>query len=341
MEEKLIGVAQYIYSRVEKRALPLEASKALTNSYYRRTTRDISDSMLLRVKDYLNFWIEDSSLVQIYKRFFNYLLKKEERTLGDCFSPFVLVNCSESFEDLILKNKTIKKDAFNFLKGFFGTLRLDNLLILSDREELFRELLRVLPSLGRHRFFIATHIAYMVNPNYYAPITPSVGKFLEVSDIGSYMRFMDYIIAKRIKPIEAFATLYLLSEGSPSKRYTAELLLGIDREKELLIKASEMWNRGNFYEAHEVLEEVWHLQRDTQARECYQGIIRLALVLHYVYEGDREKALRILRKALPQLTNCKCKLSINLHELALFAGELVDKLKSKEKDIPKISFKVV
>jgi len=285
--------------------------------------------MLQRTKSTLPFWIEDSSLVQIYKRYMNYLLKKDELTLGECFSPFVLVSCYGSFGDIILESKESRKTAFSFLKDFFRTLRVEEILSISDRRGFFESLLGIVELRKPHNFFVATHLAYMVNPNFYVPITPAVGRSFQIQDINSYLRFGDYIRERRIKPIEAFATLHLLYEDTPSKRSVAEAILGVSRERELLLRACELWNEGEFYEAHELLEDVWCLQDKEEVKECYQGVIRLALVLHYLKVGEREKAVRVLRKAVSQLEGCKG-VPLNVRELSLFARDLLDKLNREE-----------
>ncbi|WP_457600264.1 DUF309 domain-containing protein [Hydrogenivirga sp.] len=329
MEKELVGVALYFYTRTEKRGLPLEASKALVNSLHGRTPPDVALSLLRKTKEFVSFWIEDDSLSQIYKRYFNYLLKKESLLLGECFAPFVLVNCYESFQDVLL-TEARRKEAFGFLKSFFGKLVIEELLKVPDREEFFESLVQKVDLKAPHNFYVATHVAYLANPNYYAPITPAAGRSIDIHSPGSYMRFMDYIRGERIKPLEAYATLHLLYEDVPSKKRGLEALLGIDRERELLIEASELWNSGRFYEAHEILEEVWKLQQSEEAKDCYQGIIRFALVLHYLTTGESGRAMRVLRKALPQMEGCDVKVRVNVKELSLSALDIMNKLKSKE-----------
>lgn len=326
MEKELIASAFYFYTRIEKRGLPLETSKALINFYYGKTSRDTSNSMLERAKSYLSFWIENDSLVQIYKRYFNSLLKKEDLTLGECFAPFVLINCQESFDRLIFNRR--RKQASVFLENFFGNLDIEDLFSLEDREEFFKKLYRRVPLPTPHRLYISTHIAFLVSPNDFPPLTPSTGSYVDIRSLESYLRFRRYIRERKHRPIEVYALLHTLLESVPSKRKGIENVLGLDREHELLLKASELWNKGRFYEVHEVLEEVWKGLSDRGDRECLQGIIRLAIALHHVTEGERKRAINVLRKALPQMKGCGRGNKLNVSELRKFGEALLHSLQN-------------
>lgn len=78
------------------------------------------------------------------------------------------------------------------------------------------------------------------------------------------------------------------------------------KERELLGQAVALWNEGRFYDAHEVLEDIWRLfpKEDRFSRNCYQGIIRLAIAYNHYICGRRESALRVLRMVREQLGSC-------------------------------------
>ena len=77
-------------------------------------------------------------------------------------------------------------------------------------------------------------------------------------------------------------------------------------EEELLLSVKELWDEGRFYEAHELLEDIWRLfpKEDKLSRNCYQGIIRLAIALYHYNSGKKDSALRVLYKVKPQLEAC-------------------------------------
>ncbi len=330
MEEKLLSVAQHFYVYVEKRSLPLEASKALVNCYFGKCPRNLALSLLSRTKKHLSLWIEDSSQVQIYKRFLGHLSKKENLTLAECFSPFVLVGAWESFYEVFMSERSKRREAFQRLKSFFEELPIDDLLEEGKPEVLFYNLLRRLKLPENHSFYVATHMAFMINPHAFIPLSKSTGEAISVEEPESYFRLIESTREKRIKPIEVCALLHLLYERAPSKKLGAEQVLGIDRELELLKKTERLWNEEKFYEAHEILEEVWELVKDAEKRECYQGVIRLAIALHHLKSGEPKRAENVLKKALPQMRNCKVRVPLNIRDLCAHAEEILGTLKKGE-----------
>lgn len=80
----------------------------------------------------------------------------------------------------------------------------------------------------------------------------------------------------------------------------------MQEERELLRRARELWEEGKFYEAHEVLEDIWRLfpKEDRLSRQCYQGLIRLAIAINHYQQGRRESSLRVLNMCRDQLSSC-------------------------------------
>jgi predicted metal-dependent hydrolase len=78
------------------------------------------------------------------------------------------------------------------------------------------------------------------------------------------------------------------------------------KERELLSQAVALWDEGRFYDAHEVLEDIWRLfpKEDRFSRNCYQGIIRLAIAYNHYICSRRDSALRVLRMVQQQLSPC-------------------------------------
>ena len=341
MEEKILGSAQYFYIHIEKRSLPLEASKALVNSCRGKGSHKLALSMLERTKKHLSLWLSDSSQVQIYKRYFGHLAKKDELTLGECFSPFVLVNAWESFYDILIADREKRKGSFGWIREFFESLEIESLLDDSDPKGVFEKILNVIDLPSNHSFYVATHIAYMINPHAFMPLTKSTGEAIGVREPGAYFRLVENAVKKGIKPIEAYAFLHLLYEDVPSKGIGVDHILGIDRELELLKVAERLWNAGEFYEAHEVLEEVWECVKDKEKRECYQGVIRFAIALHHYRSGENKKAENVLKKAVPQMERCGVSLPINIRELSLQSKDILHRLKEGKAVDPFPTLKVI
>ncbi len=77
-------------------------------------------------------------------------------------------------------------------------------------------------------------------------------------------------------------------------------------EELLLLKVQELWNKELFYQAHEVLEDIWKLfpKNDKYNRNCYQGLIRLAIAYNHYQKGNLQSSLRVLKMSYEQLLSC-------------------------------------
>ena len=64
-------------------------------------------------------------------------------------------------------------------------------------------------------------------------------------------------------------------------------------------KGVELFNRGEFFEAHEEMEEAMNLlEDDTSDWEFYLGLLRAAVANHKLGQGERSSARLHLRAAL-------------------------------------------
>ena len=52
-----------------------------------------------------------------------------------------------------------------------------------------------------------------------------------------------------------------------------------------LLKAIEEFNRGDWFQAHETLEELWVGEKG-ELRDLYQGLLQLAVALHHWRHGN-------------------------------------------------------
>ncbi len=78
-------------------------------------------------------------------------------------------------------------------------------------------------------------------------------------------------------------------------------------ERDLLREVKSLWDKGDFYSAHEVLEDIWRLfpKEDKFSRNCYQGLIRLAIAYNHYICGRRESCIRVLKMVYYQLQPCR------------------------------------
>jgi len=64
----------------------------------------------------------------------------------------------------------------------------------------------------------------------------------------------------------------------------------------------DLFNRGHFFDAHEVLEDVWRaLPRDRPLRRHLQGMVQLAVAFHHQSKGNHVGARSVLERALRNL----------------------------------------
>jgi predicted metal-dependent hydrolase len=63
----------------------------------------------------------------------------------------------------------------------------------------------------------------------------------------------------------------------------------------------ELFNRGLYYESHEVLEELWQEEADERRVRFYQGLIQYAGLLKHLAEGNARGAASVLAKTRANL----------------------------------------
>jgi predicted metal-dependent hydrolase len=64
----------------------------------------------------------------------------------------------------------------------------------------------------------------------------------------------------------------------------------------------DLFNRAHFFDAHEVLEDVWRaLPRDRPLRQHLQGLVQLAVAFHHESKGNHVGARSVLERAIRNL----------------------------------------
>lgn len=67
-----------------------------------------------------------------------------------------------------------------------------------------------------------------------------------------------------------------------------------DLPPEELLQAIDEFNRGDWFECHETLEELWVGEKG-EMRDFYQGVLQLAVALHHWRNGNFKGALSLLK----------------------------------------------
>lgn len=73
-----------------------------------------------------------------------------------------------------------------------------------------------------------------------------------------------------------------------------------DRKRQSFERGIACFNRGQFFECHEVLEEIW-LAETPEEKLFYQGLIQLAAGFHHFQNGNLTGAYTLLRQGLEKL----------------------------------------
>ncbi len=68
----------------------------------------------------------------------------------------------------------------------------------------------------------------------------------------------------------------------------------------LLLKGMEEFNKGEFYECHEYLEEAW-MQEPGRVRFLYQGILQVGVGFYHLKNGNWRGATGLLRNGTARL----------------------------------------
>ena len=106
-----------------------------------------------------------------------------------------------------------------------------------------------------------------------------------------------------------------------TERYVSEFPQGITR-------GLQLYAAGEFFEAHEVMEDVWRLEPGS-VRVLYQGLIQAAVACHHVTRGNRAGALKMAEAARPKIAAfADGRHDIDLPGLAAALGRLADELRS-------------
>ncbi|MDP9021191.1 MAG: DUF309 domain-containing protein [Actinomycetota bacterium] len=98
----------------------------------------------------------------------------------------------------------------------------------------------------------------------------------------------------------------------------------LDDLEEALAKAVELWNQERFFEAHEVLEDVWNAAPDGD-RLFWQGVIQVAVGCCHHQRGNVPGSVALLRKAAEKLAEYPDVYhGIDVEQLRVFAEGAAD-----------------
>ena len=93
-----------------------------------------------------------------------------------------------------------------------------------------------------------------------------------------------------------------------------------------MLQAIAEFNRGDWFECHETLEELW-VGTKGDLRDFYQGVLQLAVALYHWHNGNFKGALTLLLGAIGCLKRVTAVfLGVNVARLVADASELSEAL---------------
>lgn len=105
-----------------------------------------------------------------------------------------------------------------------------------------------------------------------------------------------------------------------------------DEMAERLAEGIRLFNAGEYFECHEVLEAAWFAE-PRPCRRLYQAILQLAVALYQVESGNRAGAQKMFQRCLPKLAEIPspCQ-SVDVQQLLALARTLRDQLEREGLD---------
>lgn len=73
-----------------------------------------------------------------------------------------------------------------------------------------------------------------------------------------------------------------------------------DRPSQLLLEGVALFNAGEFYRQHDVLEQLW-MEDLRPVRDLYQGILQVGVAFHHAEQGNYRGSIKMLRRGLLRL----------------------------------------
>ncbi len=74
-----------------------------------------------------------------------------------------------------------------------------------------------------------------------------------------------------------------------------------DRATPEMLHAFEQFNRGEYFDQHETLENVWRAERDESIRNFYKGILQVGVGFHHITRRNYRGAVKVLSRGVNYL----------------------------------------
>jgi uncharacterized protein len=123
------------------------------------------------------------------------------------------------------------------------------------------------------------------------------GKDVHPPDVGANLVFAPVLVVVSALGMRYYAVMHwglgprAHGKGPCMQQYQAPCEAAVPEE---LLRAVAEFNRGDWFECHETLEELW-VGGKGELREFYQGMLQLAVAQHHWRQGNFKGALILLK----------------------------------------------
>lgn len=94
---------------------------------------------------------------------------------------------------------------------------------------------------------------------------------------------------------------------------------GVEAEKRAFLSGIQLFNDGEFFEAHEAWEEAWNLATGPKAR-FYQGLIQAAVTLEHINRDNPRGVQKVWRSMLGKFAGMNDRIIMGVDVQALIDG---------------------
>jgi uncharacterized protein len=115
-----------------------------------------------------------------------------------------------------------------------------------------------------------------------------------------------------------------------------------DPAPEGLLQGIEMYNRGEYYECHEVLEDAWRAE-ENDVRFLYQGILQIGVAFHHLGNDNWRGAVGLLGGGIEKVSRYRPKcMGVDTQALVIEAQACLDRLHEiGQENVSKFDWKMI
>ncbi|MEE9212839.1 MAG: DUF309 domain-containing protein [Phycisphaeraceae bacterium] len=104
-------------------------------------------------------------------------------------------------------------------------------------------------------------------------------------------------------------------------------------EAQLFHKGIELFNDGEWFEAHEVWEDIWRMASGNKKR-FYQGLIQCAVTIEHIHRGNPRGAVTVFESATSKFVNLPdLYMGINAKYVVSEIGKMIAAIRALPKEM--------